>query len=50
MATAIIKGVATGSLSENYQIYAYDLDADKVESLSEYKVKNGKSIAFSAAL
>ena len=50
MATAIIKGVATGSLSENYQIYAYDLDADKVESLSEYKVKNGKSIAEMSAI
>lgn len=50
MATAIIKGVATGSLSENYQIYAYDLDSHKVDNLSEYHVKNGKSIAEMSAI
>lgn len=50
MATAIIKGVVGGALSECYQIYAYDLDAAKTAALAEYGVKNGQSIAEMAAI
>lgn len=44
MATAIIKGIAAGALAERYQIYAYDLDAEKVEALKQYGVKDGGAI------
>lgn len=39
MGTAIMKGIAGSSVAENTDLYAYDPDKSKVESLSESKVE-----------
>lgn len=44
MATAIIKGIATGALADQYQIYAADLDQEKVAALAQYGVKDGETV------
>ena len=36
MGTAIMKGIASSSLSGDVQLYAFDPDTSKVEALSEY--------------
>lgn len=45
MATAIIKGVATGALGGKYQISACDPVGEKVKALEQYGVTDGKNAA-----
>lgn len=49
MATAIIKGVASGKLASAYQISACDLDGEKVKALEAFGVINGGSVAAMSA-
>lgn len=49
MATAIIKGVASGSLAGKYQIFACDLDKEKIASLAQYGVRDGGELLQMAA-
>lgn len=50
MATAIIKGIAAGKLAEQYQISACDPDQEKVASLAQYGVKDGRTLAEMSAV
>jgi len=45
MGTAIMKGIASSSLSGDVQLYAFDPDTSKVEALSEFGVKPAESEA-----
>ncbi len=49
MATAIIKGVATGKLADQYQIFACDLDKEKIAALAQYGVTDGGELSELAA-
>ncbi len=50
MGTAIIKGIAGSSMASQTEIYAYDLDTVKLESLKDYGLKSCKSIAETVAV
>ncbi|MBQ8434443.1 MAG: pyrroline-5-carboxylate reductase [Oscillospiraceae bacterium] len=43
MGSAIMKGIAKSGMNDNCEIFAFDMDAEKVSSLSEYGVKKAES-------
>ena len=43
MGTAIMKGIASSSLSDKITLFTFDPDASKVEALSKYGVKSCSS-------
>ena len=45
MGTAIIKGIANSPFAEKTEIYAFDVDKEKLNSLSEFGVKACENIS-----
>ena len=43
MGCAIMKGISKSSMSQQTELYAFDMDNEKVNALSEFGVKNTES-------